>query len=83
MLPESGVRNGKKMQYAADQKTVNLYKLVHALGLNDVESFRADYSNYESVQKNIERRLSQQIVRNNSLFVTISDCFGPSFAAAK
>ena len=71
------------MQYAADQKTVNLYKLVHALGLNDVESFRADYSNYESVQKNIERRLSQQIVRNNSLFVTISDCFGPSFEAAK
>ena len=71
------------MQYAADQNTVNLYKLVHALGLNDVENFRADYSNYESVQKNIERRLSQQIVRNNSLFVTIFDCFGQSFEAAK
>ena len=71
------------MQYAADQKTVNLYKLVHALGLNDVESFRAGYSNYDSVQKNVERGLSQQIVRNSSLFLTIFYCFGPSFEAAK
>ena len=91
LLPESGVRNGKKKQYAAvflhDQKTVNfggnLYKLVHAIGLNDVESFHAGYSDYESVQKNVERGLSQQIVGNSSLFVTIFDCFGPSFEAAK
>ena len=41
--------------------------------LNDAESFFVDYSNYETVQKNVERRLSQQIVRNDSLFVTIFD----------
>ena len=41
--------------------------------LNDAESFFVDYSNYETVQKKVERRLSQQMVRNDSLFVTIFD----------
>ena len=41
------------------------------------------YSKYESVQKNVERRLSQQMVRNDSLFVTIFYCFGPLFELPK
>ena len=41
--------------------------------LNDAESFFVDYSNYETVQKKVERRISQQMVRNDSLFVTIFD----------
>ena len=41
--------------------------------LNDAESFFVDYSNYETVQKKVEPRLSQQMVRNDSLFVTIFD----------
>ena len=49
-------------------------------GLNDAGSFLvALYSNYETVQKNVERRLSQQMVRNDSIFVTIFDCVGPLF----
>ena len=47
------------------------------VGLNDAESFLVAYSNYETVQKSVEGRLSQQMVRNDSLFVTIFDCFGP------
>ena len=35
------------------------------------------YSNYETVQKNVERRLSQQMVRNDGIFATIFDCVGP------
>ena len=37
--------------------------------LNDAESFLVAYSNYETVQ--IERRLSQQMVMNDTLFLTI------------
>ena len=40
----------------------------YMVGLNDAESFLAAYSNYEIVQKNVERKLSQQMVRNDSLF---------------
>ena len=40
----------------------------YTVGLNDAESFLVAYSNYEIVQKNVERTLSQQIVRNDSLF---------------
>ena len=46
-------------------------------------SFVVAYSNYETVQKNVERRLSQQMVRNDSIFVTIFDCFGPLFKLPK
>ena len=53
------------------------------VGLNDAESFLVPYSNYETVQKNVERRLSQQMVRNDSIFVTIFDCFGPLFKLPK
>ena len=37
------------------------------------ESFLVAYSNYETVQilKNVERRLSQQMVMNDTLFLTI------------
>ena len=51
--------------------------------LNDAESFDDGYSNYETVQKNVKRRLSQRMVRNDSLFVTIFDCFGPLFKVPK
>ena len=42
--------------------------------LNDAESFLVAYSNYETVQilKNVERRLSQQMVMNDTLFLTVS-----------
>ena len=40
----------------------------YMVGLNDAESFLVAYSNYEIVQKNVERKLSQQMVRNDSLF---------------
>ena len=53
------------------------------VGLNDAGSFLVAYSNYETVQKNVERRLSQQMVRNDSLFVTLFDCFGPLFELPK
>ena len=38
--------------------------------LNDAESFLVGYSNYETVQKlkNVKRRLSQQMVMNDTLF---------------
>ena len=49
----------------------------YMVGLNDAQSFLAAYSNYEIVQKSVERRLSQQMVRNDSLFMTLFDCFGP------
>ena len=55
----------------------------YMVGLNDAESFVVGYSNYETVQENVERRLSQQIVRNHSLFVTIFGCFGPLFELPK
>ena len=41
------------------------------------------YSNYETVQKNVKRRLSQRMIRNDCLFVTIFDCFGPLFERSK
>ena len=49
----------------------------YMVGLNDAQSFLVAYSNYEIVQKSVERRLSQQMVRNDSLFMTLFDCFGP------
>ena len=49
----------------------------YMVGLNHAESFLVAYSNYEIVQKSVERRLSQQMVRNDSLFMTLFDCFGP------
>ena len=49
----------------------------YMVGLNDAKSFLVAYSNYETVQKNVERRLSQQMVSNDSIFVTIFHCFGP------
>ena len=55
----------------------------YMVGLNDAESFLAAYSNYEIVQKNVERRLLQQMVRNDNLFVTIFDCFVPLFELPK
>ena len=47
--------------------------------LNDAESFLVGYSNYKTVQKlkNVKRRLSQQMVMNDTLFLTIFDRFGP------
>ena len=40
----------------------------YVVALNDAGSFLvAQYSNYETVQKNVERRLSQQMVMNDSL----------------
>ena len=36
----------------------------YVVGLNDAKSFLVAYSNYETVQKNVERRLSRQMVRN-------------------
>ena len=53
------------------------------VGLNYAGSFLVAYSNYETVQKNVERRLSQKMVRNDSIFVTIFDCFGPFFKLPK
>ena len=55
----------------------------YMVGLHDAESFLVAYSNYETVQKNVERRLSQQMVMNDSLFVTLFDCFGPLFELLK
>ena len=49
----------------------------YMVGLNDAESFLVAYSNYEIVQKSVEGRLSQQMVRNDSLLMTLFDCFGP------
>ena len=54
----------------------------YMVGLNDVESFLVAYSNYEIVQKSFERRLSQQMVMNDShilspfltVFVHYSSC---------
>ena len=45
----------------------------YMIGLNNAESFHVAYSNYETVWKlkNVETRLSQQTVRNDSLFVII------------
>ena len=53
------------------------------VGLNYAGSFLVAYSNYETVQKNIDRRLSQQMVKNDSIFVTISDCVGKLFKLPK
>ena len=55
----------------------------YMVGLNDAGSFLVAYLNYETVQKNIDRRLSQQMVKNDSIFVTIFDCFGPLFELPK
>ena len=49
----------------------------YMVGLNDAESFLVAHSNYEIVQKSVEGRLSQQMVRNDSLLMTLFDCFGP------
>ena len=38
----------------------------YMVGLNDAKSFLVAYSNYETVQKNVERRLSQQMVMNDT-----------------
>ena len=44
----------------------------YMVGLNDAESrVHVCYLNYETVKKNIDWRLLQQMVRNDSLFVTI------------
>ena len=53
------------------------------VGLNDAGSFLVAYSNYETVQKNIDRRLSQQMVKNDSIFVTIFNCVGKLFKLPK
>ena len=53
------------------------------VGLNDAESFHFGYLNYESVKKNVDWRLSQQMVRNDSIFVTTFDCFGQLFKLPK
>ena len=50
----------------------------YMVGLNGAESFFVDYSDYEIVQKNVER-----MVRNNSIFVTIFYRFGPLFELPK
>ena len=56
----------------------------YMVGLNDAESrVHVGYLNYETGKKNIDWRLSQQMVRNDSLFVTIFHCFGPSFKLPK
>ena len=55
----------------------------YMVGLNNAESFLVAYSNYETVQKNVEQRLSQKMVKNGSLFVTLFDCFGPLFKLLK
>ena len=39
----------------------------YVVALNDAGSFLVAYSNYETLQKNVERRLSQQMVMNDSL----------------
>ena len=64
------------------QKTFTLFKngmfnYMAIVRLNDAESFLVAYLNYEIVQKSVEGRLSQQMVRNDSLFMTLFDCFGP------
>ena len=52
--------------------------------LNDAgREVHDSYSNYETVQKNVKRRLSQRMIRNDCLFVTIFDCFGPLFELPK
>ena len=51
--------------------------------MNDAGSFLVAYSDYETVQKNVERRLSQQMVTNDSIFVTTFDCVGPLFKLPK
>ena len=64
------------------QKTFTLFKngmFNYMVGLNDAESFLVAYSNYEIVQKSVEGRLSQKMVRNDSLLMTLFDCFGPLF----
>ena len=53
------------------------------VGLNYAGSFLVAYSDYETIQRNVKRRLSQQMVRNDSLFVTIFHCFGPLFKLPK
>ena len=55
----------------------------YMVGLNDAESFHVGYLNNETVKKNIDWRLSQQMVRNDNLFVTIFHCFGPSLKLPK
>ena len=60
------------------QKTFHLFKngmFNYVVGLNDAKSFLVAYSNYETVQKNVERRLSRQMVRNVAIlwpFLTVS-----------
>ena len=59
----------------AVKKTFQLYNLHDVMELNDAESFDVGYWNYETVQKIVKRRLSQRIVRNDSLFGTIFSLF--------
>ena len=57
----------------------------YMLGLNDAESVLVGSSNYETVKKltNVERRLSQQMVMNNSPFVIIFYRLGPLLEVPK
>ena len=52
------------------QKNFTLFRngmISYMVGLNDAGSFLVGYWNYEIVQKNVERRLSQQMLMNDSL----------------
>ena len=58
-------------------------RITYMVELNDAGIFLVAYSNYETVQKNVERSLSQKMVRNYSFFVTMFDCVGPLFKLPK
>ena len=88
LLPESGVPNGKKNNAISSRISTRGQKkpficISYMVGLNYAGSFLVAYSNYETIQRNVKRRLSQQMVRNDSLFVTIFHCFGPLFKLPK
>ena len=57
----------------------------YMIDLNDAESFLVAYSNYETVKKlkNVERRLSQQMVMNDTLFLTLFLLFRSIIRAAE
>ena len=88
LLPQSGVPNGKKNNAISSRISTRGQKkpficISYMVGLNYAGSFLVAYSNYETIQRNVKRRLSQQMVRNDSLFVTIFHCFGPLFKLPK
>ena len=90
LLTESGVQTVRKCIkqpcFYTRSKNLTLCKngmFSYMVELNDPGSFVVGYSNYETVQMNVEGRLSQQMVRNDSLFVTIFDCFSPLFKLRK